>query len=129
MTGRGVWKDRLLGADPSAVGDEIDPRLSFANERTYLAWTRTALALISIGLATQLLPEFDVPGGRLVIGVPCIVAGIAVALASLRSWADRERAMRLGRPLPRSALGLGLTLLMCAVALAALVLVVIGGDS
>jgi putative membrane protein len=117
-----------LGEDPSAVGEEIDPRLSFANERTYLAWTRTALALISIGLATQLLPELGVRGGRRIIGVPCIVAGIAVAVAALRSWADRERAMRLGRPLPRSALGLGLTLVMCAVAVAALVLVLVGGD-
>jgi putative membrane protein len=123
-----VWKDRLLGADPSLEGEEIDPRLSFANERTYLAWTRTALALISIGLATQLLPEFDVRGGRQIIGVPCIVAGIAVAIASLRGWAERERAMRLGRPLPRSALGLGLTALLCAVAVVALILVLVGGD-
>jgi hypothetical protein len=34
-------------------GEEIkpDPRLTFANERTFLAWNRTALALVAGGLA------------------------------------------------------------------------------
>ncbi len=50
---------------------EPDIQLSFANERTFLAWERTALGLITAGLAiTQLLPSFDFPGGRRLIGLP-----------------------------------------------------------
>lgn len=40
------------------IGDDPDERFSFANERTFLAWNRTAFALVTAGLAiTQLLPE------------------------------------------------------------------------
>ena len=55
---------------------EPDVQLSFANERTFLAWERTALGLITAGLAiTQLLPSFDFPGGRRLIGLPLIALG------------------------------------------------------
>ena len=37
-------------------GDEPDPRFSFANERTFLAWVRTALALLAGGVALHVLP-------------------------------------------------------------------------
>ena len=44
---------------------EPDPRVTYANERTMLAWIRTALALMTAGLAiTQLLPAFRFAGGR-----------------------------------------------------------------
>src|SRR5260370_1262654 len=59
------------GASDSARGPQPDVQLSFANERTFLAWERTALGLITAGLAiTQLLPSFDFPGGRRLIGLP-----------------------------------------------------------
>ena len=53
------------GADPGE-GREPDPRFTFANERTFLAWSRTALALVVAGLGiVQLLPPFPgVPAGR-----------------------------------------------------------------
>ncbi|HET9720820.1 MAG TPA: DUF202 domain-containing protein [Solirubrobacteraceae bacterium] len=37
------------------VGEDPDPRFTFANERTFLAWNRTALALIAAGLARSSL--------------------------------------------------------------------------
>jgi putative membrane protein len=83
----------------------VDVRFSYANERTFLAWNRTALALVTAGLAvTQLLPPFEVPGGRRMIGVPLIILGIVVALTSLRQWQRNERAMVEGRSLPSSPL-------------------------
>ena len=38
-------------------GTEPDVRFSLANERTFLAWTRTALALIAGALAFRWLPQ------------------------------------------------------------------------
>jgi len=86
---------------------ETDPdvRFSLANERTFLAWNRTALALIATGVAaTQLLPGFHVSGGRRILGLPLVVLGALVAGASFRSWRANEKAMRRGDPLPRSVL-------------------------
>lgn len=87
------------------MGTEPDPRFSYANERTFLAWNRTALALIAAGLAVvTLLPELEVEHGRRIIGVPLILLGALLALTSYRRWEDNERAMRRREPLPASNL-------------------------
>jgi len=72
-----VVEVRNAPAESSQPGTEPDARFTFANERTFLAWNRTALALIAAGLAiVQLLPPFaGVPWGRHMIAVPLIVAG------------------------------------------------------
>jgi len=78
---------RLAALLPRAVaedsgGTEPDARFTFANERTFLAWSRTALALVVAGLAiVQLLPPFPgVPVGRLLLGLPLIALGGVLAL-------------------------------------------------
>jgi putative membrane protein len=81
------------------TGSEPDPRFTFANERTFLAWNRTALALIAAGLAAAQFLHFNLHGLRLIIAVPLIVLGAALALASYLHWEDSERAMRLRQPL------------------------------
>ncbi len=99
--------------DSGGDGTEPDARYTFANERTFLAWSRTALALVVAGLGVvQLLPPFPgVPWGRHVLGVPLIVFGAVVAVTAYREWGRSQRAMRLGLPLPRS----GMPLLLAAV--------------
>jgi putative membrane protein len=87
------------------VGTDPDVRFSYANERTFLAWNRTALALIAAGLAvTTLLPQLEIDYGRRIIGVPLIALGAFLSVVSYRRWEANERAMRLGRPLPPSNL-------------------------
>jgi inner membrane protein YidH len=81
------------------TGSDPDPRFTFANERTFLAWNRTALALIAAGLAAAQFLKFNLHGLRLVIAVPLIVLGATLALASYLHWEDSERAMRLREPL------------------------------
>jgi putative membrane protein len=99
------------------IGSNPDVRFSYANERTFLAWNRTSLALIAAGLAiTSLLPEFDLAFGRRLIGVPLIALGALIAIASYRRWEANERAMRLGEELPQSNLPL---LLAAGIAVAA----------
>ncbi|HEX6786144.1 MAG TPA: DUF202 domain-containing protein [Acidimicrobiales bacterium] len=119
----------LVGPPPEAVGKEPDPRFSYANERTFLAWNRTALALISVGLAvTNLLPPFHLPFGRRIIGLPLIALGAFVALASLREWAGNQRAMREGRPLPVARLPLLVSAVIGVVAVVALIVAAIGAS-
>lgn len=109
------------------VGPEPDVRFTYANERTFLAWNRTALALVAAGLAvTSLLPEFEVEYGRRIVGVPLIVLGAALAVTSYRRWDANERAMRRGEPLPPSRLPLVLALGVGAAALAAAVVALFG---
>jgi putative membrane protein len=106
---------------------EPDPRFTLANERTFLAWNRTALALVAAGLAiVQLLPPFPgVPAGRHVLGIPLIVAGAAVAVAAYVEMTRNQVALRRGEPLPRSVLPKVLAAVISVVAAAAAVVVLL----
>lgn len=104
---------------------EPDVRFLYANERTFLAYNRTSLALVTAGLAiTQLLPPFDFPGGRRMIGLPLIAMGTLMSIASLFQWKRNERAMRLGQPLPKSILPMLVTIVVAMSAVVALLLAI-----
>lgn len=94
------------GKDEHAGGTEPDARFTLANERTFLAWSRTSLALVAAGLAiAQLLPPFPhVPWGRSVIATPLIVLGAGLSGLSYFEWRGNQRALRQGLPLPRTQL-------------------------
>jgi putative membrane protein len=81
------------GSDPNA-------QLSLANERTFLAWIRTALALLAGAVAVHVpaisLDEWVATFASLVL---LLAAAVAVA-ESWRRWRATERAMRTGQPLP-----------------------------
>jgi putative membrane protein len=102
-------------------GSEPDARFTFANERTFLAWSRTALALVIGGLAiVQLLPPFPgVPWGRHVIGTPLILLGGAVSVISYFEWQASQQALRRGQPLTRSRLPQILAVAIAGIALVA----------
>lgn len=108
-----------------AAGHEPDVQLALANERTFLAWVRTALGLITAGLAlTQLLPKFDFPGARRLIGLPLIGLGVLISIVSYWGWHANHEAMRYDRPLPRSYLPLIVAIVVGVVAVIGFVLVV-----
>jgi putative membrane protein len=111
---------RELGRDP-------DYRFSLANERTFLAWIRTSLALVAGGLvATQLLPELQVTFAREGIGVTLVGLGTVLAAAAFRRWSTNEEAMREQRPIPESRLPMVLTVGTALVAVAALAFLLLG---
>jgi putative membrane protein len=87
------------------IGAEPDARFTLANERTFLAWIRTALALIAAGVAIELLGADPQPLLQHVAGVVLVGAGVSVPLLGWISWMRAERALRLSRPLPASLLG------------------------
>ena len=110
---------------PGDDGTEPDPRFTFANERTFLAWSRTALALVVAGLGiVQLLPPFPgVPWGRHALGVPLIVFGAIVAVTAYREWTRNQWAMRHEQPLPRSVMPAFMTVIIAAMAVVSAVVV------
>jgi putative membrane protein len=111
---------------PGAGGHEPDIQLSFANERTFLAWERTALGLITAGLAiTQLLPSFDFPGGRRLIGLPLIGLGTLIALMAYSEWHNNQESLRHDRPIPQTRLPLVVAIVVAVVATIGIVLVII----
>lgn len=113
------------GVPPSET--EPDARFTFANERTFLAWTRTALAFIVAGLAiVQLLPPFPgVPWGRHVLGVPLIAIGAVIAVVSYGQWTGSQRALRRGQPIPRSLLPRILAFTIAAMAVVSAVVLLV----
>ena len=111
--------------DPANVdrgGETPDYRFSLANERTFLAWIRTGLALIAGGLAcAQFLPPLPIAHLREGIAIVLFVLGGLVALRAVDHWARTERAMRLKQDLPRSRFP---AVLAIVVTLGALLLVI-----
>jgi putative membrane protein len=117
---------RRLHSGLDQIGREPDPRLTFANERTFLAWARTGLALIGGGLAAAQVLHFGLGGAHLLVAVPAIALGGLIGIASYVRWQVNERAMRLGEPLGYSPLIRILALGVAALAAISVVLVVIG---
>lgn len=116
------WPGRVYGS-----GHEPDPRFTLANERTFLAWTRTALALIAAGVSLAAFVE-DFPRGlREAVAIVLILTGVATALSAFTRWMRTEAALRHDRPLPGPGLAPVLTAGLTVVAVVLAVLVVLRG--
>jgi putative membrane protein len=88
-----------------------------ANERTFLAWIRTALALLAGGVALESLALGLHPGLRLAASLVLIITGILTAVQSWVGWIDTERALRTDAPLPSPpfALPVGIAVVVAGV--------------
>ena len=116
------WLTRLLrdGRDP-------DPRFSLANERTFLAWIRSGLALVALGIAVAtFVSTTGTRGLSVVLSCGLIVLGGLLCCAAWLRWIQVERAMRLDRGIPPTTLGLLLAVGVGMLACVALVAVLIG---
>ncbi len=120
MTSR--WVAGLL-----AAGDDPDPRFTLANERTFLAWIRTSLALLAGGIALEAFVE-DLPDGlrRTMAGL-LIVLGAGLAVGAFLRWLQTERALRRRSSLPPPALAPWLAAGIAVTALVLLASVALGG--
>ena len=116
---------RWLDPTESGVGNTPDYRFSLANERTFLAWIRTGLALVAGGLAVAaFVPNLRLAGVREVLAVGLVLLGAVVMIRAVDHWARSERAMRLGDPLPPSRFPAVLAVVLCLGALGLLALIV-----
>jgi putative membrane protein len=93
-----------------AEGTEPDPRFTLANERTFLAWIRTALALIAAGVALEALALPLHPALRLATSIILLVLGLVLPPLAWWTWGSVEAAMRRNAPLPSSKVLLPLAL-------------------
>lgn len=87
--------ERLLG------GSEPDPRFTLANERTFLAWIRTSLAMLAGGVAVEaLMADFFGPQLGKTVAVLLLALALVIGCGSFFRWLSVERAMRNKSPLP-----------------------------
>ncbi|MHA7190647.1 YidH family protein [Arthrobacter sp. MDT2-16] len=96
------------------AGEDPDPRFTLANERTFLAWIRTALALIAGGVALEVFGLSLHPGFRLTASFLLIGAGVLAPVQAWFGWLSTERSLRHQRSLPSSISGLVIAVLVCA---------------
>lgn len=73
---------------------DVDVRFLLANERTLLAWVRTALALMAGGLV---LTQLDDSTARVVFGIIAIMAGATMATIGYVRFRSADEAIRQGR--------------------------------
>jgi putative membrane protein len=75
--------------------------MTLANERTFLAWIRTALALLAGGVAVEAfaVDMFEEPV-RKGVAVMLIVLGMFVSGGAFLRWVGVERAVRHKAPVP-----------------------------
>ena len=112
------WRTRLL-----AQGVMPDPRMSLANERTFLAWLRTALAMIAGGVSLDaFLDDAIPPSVRVPLSVVLLTLGALLAVGSFQRWLNAERAIRRGEELPMTPLA---PLVSAGLAVVAVVLILV----
>jgi putative membrane protein len=103
-------------------GNEPDYRFTLANERTFLAWIRTSLALLAGGIAIEAFTaDLFLEPVRKGLAVVLLLLGMLLSAGSAVRWLRVERSMRNKAPLP---LPLIVPLLAGAGALAAAVVLV-----
>ena len=109
-------------------GEEPDPRFTLANERTFLAWIRTAMALMAGGVAIDAISG----GGeqsplRTALAVLLLVSGVLCSIVAFGRWMTTERALRTGSPLPSPRLAPALSYGLAVVGIGACALILIAG--
>lgn len=98
-------------------GEDPDYRFSFANERTFLAWLRTGLALIAAGVAIDVVDLSLSDAAERALAGALVALGMVAAMAAWFRWAQSERAMRRNQPLPPFGIGAAVTLTLVAISL------------
>jgi len=85
----------------SSIGSDPDYRFTLANERTFLAWLRTGMALLAGAIALAgLIHDFGPLYLRIGISVLLLILSLTVTVGAYQRWDRAERALRENRPLP-----------------------------
>ena len=116
----------MTESDDGRVDAEPDYRFTLANERTFLAWIRTALALIAGGIAVvQFVPSFGIAGVRHGLSIVLTAGGGVLAALAVWRWRRVQEAMRRDVDLPPTQIPAMLGVAIFAITVAVLVVLVI----
>ena len=107
--GLGSWSHRQTPAPhPTNSGDAGSARDHLANERTFLAWLRTGVAIVVLGFAigrlALFLPEARGSSASIWLGTAAIAAGIALCFAGLLRYRHTRRGIEAGEVVPAGML-------------------------
>ena len=100
---------------------DVDPRITFASERTFLAWMRTSLALIAGGIAIGATLDTRERVIHLGIALAPIVLGGFLASIGYKRWRAFDAALKSGSPLPVDSMLRSIAILIAALAVGAAV--------
>ncbi len=104
---------------------EPDYRYTLANERTFLAWVRTALALLAAAVAiVQFAPDLGPRWFREACGVGFALLAAAASAGGLWRWRATQRAMRQGQQLRPGVLPAAVTIGLASAATGVVVVLV-----
>ena len=107
-----------------SVGNDPDYRFTLANERTFLAWLRTGLALLAGAVAlASLVHNFGPKPMRITITVLLLALSLVVTVGAYVRWDRAERALRENKPLPIDPLPLLIMIGVAVITAAAAVLI------
>lgn len=116
------WLRRYL-----ANGTHPDPRFSLANERTFLAWVRSSLALLALGIAVAtFMTATEHTGVSELLALGLIALGGILSVFAWFRWLQVERAMRDDRAVPPTTLGLVIAVGVGVLAVIAVIAVIAG---
>jgi putative membrane protein len=117
-----------------SASDESEPdyRFTLANERTFLAWVRTALALLAAAVALgHLLPGFGPDAVRKIGALALAVLAALTAAVGVWRWRRVQDALDGGAPMPRAQFSwvLSSALVLVSIVVALVILFENGGGS
>jgi putative membrane protein len=120
MKGKVGWRSQ---------GQAPDYRFSLANERTYLSWIRTSLALLAGAVGIEhLVPEFAGSDLRVLVSIILCAMAAFLPLMAYTRWAANERAMRTGQALPYSSAIKLISIIMFLIAVLLIIMMLLQGD-
>jgi putative membrane protein len=106
-------------------GEGIDPRFTLANERTFLAWNRTSLALIAGGFAVaELMRNLGDDSSRHLLGIPLMILGGIFSVCAEVRQRRVQRSMEAGKGVPESLLPMLMTIVLAAASVGAVLLTI-----
>ena len=106
-----------------SVSEQPDIRFSLANERTFLAYERTAVGLVAAALAVFHL--LDPSWSQRLLGVLLVASAVVAAGGGWLRFQQADRAIRQGRELPAGTTVHVMALAVLAVVVAAGISVVV----